>query len=290
MKDIPVRHINIPSDDLKQTENFKIRSLLEICANTDMVQDVHRHEFYYILAVKEGKGKHIIDFTPYNVEDYTVFIMRPGQVHQVKISSGSTGYLMQFNADYFRPEEKYSVQLLSRHTQNNICYLTAPTFKQLDKILSYIFKEYSLKQEGYEEVIKANLNIFFIELVRHSKDKTSSNEISNSYYSKKLEYLLNLIEVNFHQHKQVTYYAELMHLSTYQLNEIVKRCLGKTCSELINEYIILESKRYLLATSNQINNIAYNLGYEDVSYFIRFFKRQTGFTPEAFRKNKDKSY
>ena len=61
--------------------------------------------------------------------------------------------------------------------------------------------------------------------------------------------------------------------------------MGKTVSALINEQIILEAKRYLLATSGQVKDIADQLGYEDVSYFIRFFKKQTGYSPEAFRKN-----
>jgi YesN/AraC family two-component response regulator len=61
--------------------------------------------------------------------------------------------------------------------------------------------------------------------------------------------------------------------------------VGKTVSELINEQIILEAKRHLLATSNQIKEIADQLGYEDHSYFIRFFKQQTGLSPDAFRKN-----
>jgi AraC-like DNA-binding protein len=81
----------------------------------------------------------------------------------------------------------------------------------------------------------------------------------------------------------VSFYADLLNLSSYQLNAITKATLGKTCSELINEFIILEAKRTLLATSNQVNQIAYHLGYEDVSYFIRFFKKHTGYSPEAFR-------
>ncbi|MBK6938533.1 MAG: AraC family transcriptional regulator [Chitinophagaceae bacterium] len=80
-------------------------------------------------------------------------------------------------------------------------------------------------------------------------------------------------------------YASLLNLSPYQLNAIAKQSAGKTVSELINEQIILETKRYLLATSGQVKDIADHLGYEDVSYFIRFFKKQTGYSPEAFRKN-----
>jgi AraC family transcriptional activator of pobA len=43
-------------------------------------------------------------------------------------------------------------------------------------------------------------------------------------------------------------------------------------------------KRCLLATSNQVNQTAYRLGYDDVSYFTRFFKKQSGYSPDAFRQ------
>jgi len=76
-----------------------------------------------------------------------------------------------------------------------------------------------------------------------------------------------------------------MNLSSYQLNAITKTSLNKTPSELINEHILLEAKRRLLATSSQVNQIADDLGYKDVSYFIRFFKKHTGHSPEAFRDN-----
>ena len=80
-------------------------------------------------------------------------------------------------------------------------------------------------------------------------------------------------------------YADLLNLSPYQLNAITKASVGKTVAQLIDEQIILEAKRYLLATPNQVKDIAWDLGYEDVSYFIRFFKKHTGLSPDAFRKN-----
>ena len=93
------------------------------------------------------------------------------------------------------------------------------------------------------------------------------------------------METNITNNKQVSQYADMLNISTYQLNAITKTSLNKTPSELINEYIILESKRQLLATSNQVNQIADHLGYDDISYFIRFFKKHTEYSPEAFRNN-----
>jgi AraC-like DNA-binding protein len=107
----------------------------------------------------------------------------------------------------------------------------------------------------------------------------------NPYTQERFEEFLELLEKHSTTHKQVSQYTDVMNLSPYQLNEITKTTIGKTASELINEHIILEAKRHLLATPNQIKDIADHLGYEDVSYFIRFFKKHTNYSPEAFRRN-----
>ena len=55
-----------------------------------------------------------------------------------------------------------------------------------------------------------------------------------------------------------------------------QRIPSKTGSELINEHIVLEAKRLLIATTNQVNQVADLLGYDDPILFIRFFKKHTG--------------
>ncbi len=96
---------------------------------------------------------------------------------------------------------------------------------------------------------------------------------------------MELLEKHIATNKQVANYTDMMNLSPYQLNEITKSSIGKTASEMINEHILLETKRYLLATPNQIKDIADQLGFEDPSYFIRFFKKHTGQSPQEFRNN-----
>ncbi|HVU84339.1 MAG TPA: helix-turn-helix domain-containing protein, partial [Puia sp.] len=141
------------------------------------------------------------------------------------------------------------------------------------------------KQERYLEVIRSSLDIFFIELLRQSRDPRDLSIGSGEYQQERLEELQELIALHIAEHKEVGYYAEQMHQTLYQLNAITKATLGKTCSAVINDYIILEARRRLLATSSQINQVAWELGYEDVSYFIRFFKKHTGHTPESYRRN-----
>ena len=148
-----------------------------------------------------------------------------------------------------------------------------------------MFDEYIAKEEGYRDIIKSSLDIFFIEFVRQSPHPKGEAAFVNSYTQERFEEFLELLDKHIATHKQVSQYTDLMNLSAYQLNEITKSSIGKTASDLINEHILLEAKRYLLATTNQVKDIADQLGYEDTSYFIRFFKKHIGHSPEAFRHN-----
>ena len=285
MKEIPIKKIDSSDNPSLTNAGFRIRVLHHVLDGKDMVQRLHRHDFYFILVLKKGRGNHTIDFTSYPVKDDSVFILRPGQVHELELKKGCSGYLIEFKSDFFSTRPNESVQLLRKLANTNYCHVGGQAFKKLFSLLTYVFQEYDSKQEGYLEVIKSNLNIFFIELQRHRKNRKDSSRKSNAFAQERLDQLFELLEAHITSHKQAAEYADMLNLSPYQLNAITKTTLGKTCSELIDEQIVLESKRYLLATSKQVNQIAYQLGYEDASYFIRFFKKKTGYTPENFRNN-----
>jgi AraC family transcriptional regulator, transcriptional activator of pobA len=285
MKKIPIRQISTAHQELPASGRFKIRQVQDIVGGNDLIQDLHRHNFFFILALQNGNGTHEIDFTPYKVLNNSVFFLRPGQVHQLELKAGCTGYLMEFNTEFYHSKDKLSTQRLRKASNKNYCKPGINGFEKLHAILTYIFQEYTGKEEGYQDIIKANLDIFFIEFVRQSPNPKGTSTNVNPYTQERLEEFLELLEIHIATHKQVTQYTDLMNLSPYQLTEITKATIGKTASELINEHIMLEAKRYLLATPNQIKDIADHLGYEDVSYFIRFFKKHTGYSPEVFRHN-----
>jgi AraC-like DNA-binding protein len=232
-----------------------------------------------------GEGIHEIDFVPHPVTDKCVFLLRPGQVHQLQLKVGATGYLLEFDTEFYHPTDKLSAQRLRKASSKNHCQIEAGRFGKLNAILSLIFDEYLSKEEGYRDAIKASLEIFYVELVRQSPDPKSASINGGSYTQERFDEFINLLETHFTTHKQVSQYTSLMSLSSYQLNEITKTAIGKTASAVIDEHILLEAKRHLLATPNQVKEIADHLGYEDPSYFIRFFKRHTRLSPDTFRKN-----
>lgn len=281
MKKIPIRHLK----DSFFEERFSIRELESLTHEKDLVHDLHRHDFYFILFIKNGNGEHEIDFIKYAVKDFSVFFIRPGQVHQLKLQKGTSGFMIQFTSDFYAPKEVPALQVLRKVSNKNHCQLSETRIEQIYLLLNSIFQEFTQKQERYTEVIKSYLNILFITLARQSPHPHKIPDEAKLYAQERLDELQDLLEKNIHVKKQVSEYAEMLAMSTYQLNAITKNTLRKTASELINEHIILEAKRMLIGTVNQVNQVAEILGYHDPSYFIRFFKKQTGLTPEVFRQN-----
>lgn len=284
MKNIPVRHIK---EDIRvaATGRFKIRKVEDILLGKDLNHELHRHDFYFILAIRNGAGWHEVDFKAYDVQNSSVFIVKPGQVHQLKLSAECTGFLAEFDGMFYQPKEKLPNERLIKAGNKHFCALDDDRFVKLSNMLAYMYDEFKMRDEGYVEVVKANLDMFFIEFMRQSRNIEKESKPENTYMQTRLEDFKELLETKITTHKQVSDYANLLNLSMYQLNAITKSSLGKSASSMINDQILLEAKRHLLGTANQIKEIADHLGYEDISYFIRFFKKHTGYSPETFRKN-----
>lgn len=282
MKDIPIRSILPPNTG--ELDSFRIFSVSEVLSGEDMNQALHRHDFYFILLVSRGTGAHEIDFVAYPITDNTISLMRPGQVHQLELRADTEGYWLAFNKEFEFLSMVKDNTLLRKATSRNFYNLNQKDVNALSSIFQIMLAEYRLKQAGFEHVIKASLEILLIHFLRYQQ-KDQAVSLVNQYQQEKLQEFLDLLETNISTNKQAAAYADMVNLSPFQLNLITKSLLGRTISELIDDQILLEAKRYLLGTANQVSQVAFQLGYMDVSYFIRFFKKRMGVTPEAYRKN-----
>lgn len=283
MKNIPIRNISATQKEANLAEGFSIQpsSALPTLRNA-LEQSIHRHDFFYLLALEQASGMHEIDFISYEVSNHSLAFMRPGQVHQHALTTEGKGYLMAFTPEFYHPVHPALHQLLRKASGVNFYRFSPEAFAKLLTMMDAMQLEYRDKRLGYQEVIKAHLSIFFTELVRQGSQPTQAGSL---YQQERLDEFLLLVENQLETQKSPAQYAQQMNLSVYQLNAITKATLGKTSSSIVNDYVLLEAKRHLLATSLQVNQIAYQLGYEDVSYFIRFFKKHMGCSPQAFREN-----
>jgi len=93
----------------------------------------------------------------------------------------------------------------------------------------------------------------------------------------------SLVQTRFKQNLTIKDYASQLNITPNHLNKRVKIESGKTASEIIKEVTILEAKVLLHQTRMTINEISTELGFEDASYFSRFFKTETLCTPSKYR-------
>jgi AraC-like DNA-binding protein len=78
-------------------------------------------------------------------------------------------------------------------------------------------------------------------------------------------------------------YADRLSVHVNHLNKVLKDVTGHTTTEIISNRVVQEAKILLKQTNWNIAEISYMLGYDDLSHFSNFFKKQTSFTPAAFR-------
>lgn len=257
----------------------------------------HVHSFYEILWFQEGEGKHNVDFVDYDVKPNTIFFLSPGQPHNFDANVDKAkgicrykGLTIKMCTDFLRDEDcgqnailKYNVfHTFDTAPYYNIDNDTAEELKHLVKEM----EEESMRsgELGNIDVLKSLLRIFLVKILRHGIQENKSRIDSQRSSHQLFVQFRRMVEQEFSRLHTVQDYADRLNVAVRTLNKCVNECSQKSPLAFINDRIILEAKRMVRYTNMMIKEIAYELGYEDPSYFVKFFKRQTGYLPSDFRE------
>jgi len=76
---------------------FELKHMEDIYRNAQGAPDrPHRHDYYAIIFIEQGKGIHFVDFTEYKIENHSIFFIQPGQMHQLVLSEEPVGWVITF--------------------------------------------------------------------------------------------------------------------------------------------------------------------------------------------------
>ncbi len=182
---------------------------------------------------------------------------------------------------YFQPQE------------SGILSLPPASVAMLQPVQLALLREISDRVGDHAEMIRHLLFQYMILIRRIFQEQEAARppeqhnqiRIYNRFRRAVDAYMADLAQGKVQLAPSVRIIADLLALHPSYLNTVIKSVSGQTASSIIHGKILLEAKSYLLHTGLQISEVAYQLGFKDVSYFNRFFKRLADQTPLSFRKS-----
>lgn len=280
--------------DLNKKQNddveFKIFEMPDFFNNNgNAPMQPHIHSFYQIIWYQKGNGNHYVDFKSYPIKDNTLFFISPGQIHYFDNNKKNIGYIIHFN-ESFMSDETSSENVFLKYNVFN-AFDTVPFYNieesKVDR-LNYIMEEMKIETENigsfaHKDYLTYLVKMFLIYIQRIGNRGSGTPLCVNNSLNRLFVQFRLILEQNYKKIHSVKEYANLLNVSTKTLTNSVLESSNSTPLKIINDRIILEAKRQLKHSSLQIKEIAFQLGFEDPSYFVKFFKRETGTLPSKFR-------
>jgi AraC-like DNA-binding protein len=266
---------------IEETKEIKIVKLPKLAMMP--LSEAHRHDFYECFLFVKGGGTHTIDFVDFPILDYSIHIITPGQVHQIKRDKNSYGYVYMFDLVHFS-QNKNIEDFLFDHACFDVnefspLYHFDKNFGDtLIHISNQIWRDSQNPSPLKNQLIMSQLSLLMLYCIQSTLDKNGN---SDSKYSDTYTSFRRLLNVNFRTMKKVKEYAAQLHVTEKLLNDMILQRTGENVSALIFKQVILEAKR-LLKSGVSIKEVAYDLNFTDPAHFSKFFKTQTGFSPSEF--------
>jgi AraC-like DNA-binding protein len=253
----------------------------------------HRLEFHQLLCVTQGRCSHVIDFSPITCRPGSVLVHQPAQTEQYDVTSAWDGWLVLFRPEFlFTPfpdaasskvADLNLVGVLAALPQH--LALPGAEARLVRAALSRMHSDSKLEAPAPEvnALLRHQLSALLIRLCMAGRRHESLGRAPPAELHR-FRRLQHLLERSFREWHQVGPYASALGCSEKSLTRATTRAAGVTAKAFIAARISLEARRMLAHTSLPVATIGDSLGFDDCSNFIKFFKREAGLPPSAFRR------
>jgi AraC family transcriptional activator of pobA len=252
----------------------------------------HRHRnLFQVLLIEKGGGEMSFETATVPFTAPAAILVPPTTAHGFRFDPQVTdGWVVSFTEDVADALGDQSSEALARLKAIAVDPLVplknADETRRLSALCADLDEEASLAREGYRLAMRGLLALIAIEVVRLGVSRARSGAVTLAPADPRVEELRRLIEEHFRKERLISFYAEKLAMTADRLNDHVKRATGVTAGHLIRQRVLTEAKRQLVFTTQAIHEIAYDLAFSDPSHFTRFFRKQTGTTPQAFREGR----
>jgi AraC family transcriptional activator of pobA len=286
---LPVLALDQFADDQHSGHSYYIEQLEDHLARFPMVSLPHAHSFYLLLYVTQGHGTHTIDLVTYDLRPGGLYFLVPGQAHSWVLSADAQGYILFFSAAFYQrqyPADRLAAYPFFDATQSPVLYLPLSE-TTIPGLFRHILAEKVTPATNRDEVVGAYL-FLLLELAARAYTH-EQDQHAPSHSLQQVRAFSQLLDAHFRTEKTVRFYADQLALTANHLNALCRRVVNQTASDLIHERVITEAQRLLAHSALSVGQIADQLGFDDASYFTRYFKKYVGQTPEPFRAQQQAS-
>ncbi len=258
----------------------------------DWVIRAQRHgNLSQILFVAEGGGEmtHEAAVIPFAAP---AAILAPSRVaHGFRFQPGVTkGWVISFTDDVAAAagdQSDAAWERLRALAANPIVPLgSSNEGERLSKLCAELHEESFLAREGFRLAMRGLLLLIAIEVVRLAASLARTGAVTLAPGDKIVAALRELIDESYRRERRLAFYAGQLAMTPGRLNDHVKRVTGVTAGHLIRQRLLGEARSQLVFGNRAIQDIAVDLGFSDPSHFARFFRKQTGMTPQVFRERR----
>ncbi len=283
--------IDIKKYDFKSglSQEFEILDLSILYTKAkSILTNPHRSGFYHIIWFQDCNVTHLVDFNQITIKPHSLLFLSKDIVHRFDDKEQLKGKIILFTDTFFCKTEADI-----RFLRKSILFNDLLSVSQIQiENQSELFKSLVQLMETELQMVTDDLQAAILQNFLHNFLLLSERELRNQNFTKikkgaDLDYVVlfkDLLEVNYKNQKQVNYFAKQIIISEKRLNQATTKVLGKSPKELIDERVLLEAKRILAHTTESVKEIAYQLGFEEPTNFIKYFKKHSSITPTEFRE------
>jgi AraC family transcriptional activator of pobA len=246
------------------------------------LNDPGRKDFFEIVWLKNEDPLHALKLEDSNVKGDWIYLIPPYRVHQLN-KAGKNGELISFKREILEEGDKEFLldlfKIFNVQGEFSCLRMDAEAAADLSNVYKLLSEEYNKGPENLP-IVKTLLKALLLKLIQIKDLEFTDHDINQT---RVYEFLM-LLESNFLTVRNTDFYAGKLGISSKRLNQILKDKLNKTGMQIIHDRIILEAKRLIIHSEQTIKEISFELGFSDRPYFSRFFKKQTGESPDSFQK------
>jgi len=276
-----IKKQTIPNADLGS--EFRITDLTSV--EPDYNKNPNKGKWHSFIYVSNGKGILSIDFNEHAVLKNKLFFIEKYKYWSWHKPDSLEGTMVQFTDSFYNhiytgnPKIKSDQSLIGEFSP--FIKIEDNNRGELENIMNIISREYSALRVNSKEIICLCLKVLILVYRRNAYSRVGL--IIADRKKQVISEFRKLVNNKFGELKTPKGYAQILNITPNYLNVICKEIYNKTVSEIIQERVILEAKRLLAHTGLSIAEISYRLGFDDNSYFGRYFKKAVGLPPAKYR-------